>query len=242
MAAAAIECIAETGSTNAELLQRLRCGESLGEGYWLQALRQTAGRGRLGRAWVSEAGNLYSSTIVVLGPDDPPPHSLTFVTSLAVYDALRSIVGAKAPIQLKWPNDVEMDGAKISGILLERAGGTVVVGIGINVAHTPELESRRTTAISHEITGPTPGPGDVLHLLAQCFADRLAQWRTAGLAAIIADWSDKAHALGEIIAVSQPGGERLNGSFAGVEPDGALRLRLADGRTTQIYAGDVGPA
>ncbi|MFZ1477092.1 MAG: biotin--[acetyl-CoA-carboxylase] ligase, partial [Sphingorhabdus sp.] len=108
-----IEQVALTGSTNADLL--IRAAQSAPEGLWLRADAQDSGRGRLGRQWMSEPGNVFASTIVRLRPADPASSTLAFVAGLAAHDTLRQIAPEIA-IQLKWPNDIlTANGEKLCG-------------------------------------------------------------------------------------------------------------------------------
>src|SRR5690349_17278976 len=129
------------GSTNAEAFARARAGER--GPLWVTARRQTAGRGRRGRAWVSEPGNLYASLLLT---DPAPPQraaELSLVAALAVHDALADRAGVPGRrVALKGRNDVVCDGAKLAGILIEGEslpGGllAVVIGPGVNCAHHP---------------------------------------------------------------------------------------------------------
>lgn len=233
-----IEVVEETASTNADLVRRLGAGESIGQGFWLRAVRQSAGRGRRGKAWSSPAGNLYASTVVPLHAGDPPVHTLAFVAALAVHDLILSLLPAEVPVQLKWPNDVLVDGAKISGILLERCGDHVIVGIGVNVVSAPELSYRATTCILASGATDIDAQG-TLERLGPAFAERLAQWRRDGLAATLAAWQRGAYPVGTPLKVMLDGEGQVVGTFAGLDPDGALRLRLADGGLRVIHAGDV---
>lgn len=235
-----IEVVVETGSTNSDLIQRLSLGQPLAEGYWLRAERQSGGRGRLGRQWVSPAGNLYCSTMVYVRPGDPPAHSLSFVTGLAVHDMLVSQLStAVSPRWLKWPNDIVYDGAKMAGMLLERVGDTVVVGIGVNVVFAPEVEGRATTCI-HAANGRNANdPAQVMDYLAPCFARRLARWRSHGMADTLDQWLERAHREGTPLRVSDGVQSGMSGLFAGLEADGSLRLRLPDDRFVVINAGEI---
>ena len=143
-----ITLVEETGSTNADLAAAIRGGEGWAEGKWLVARRQTAGRGRQGRAWFDGAGNFMGSTVVAVGESGPPPASLSFVAALAVRDAAVAALGEGADLALKWPNDVLLSGGKLSGILLEMVRGAIVVGIGVNIAHAPQLPDRKTAALA----------------------------------------------------------------------------------------------
>ncbi len=230
-----ISTTAETESTNNDLLNFAAQGEE--EGFWLRAETQTAGRGRMGRGWVSPPGNLYASTLVRLGSGDPAAATLGFVAALALHDAVFATTPDNA-FQLKWPNDVMADGAKLSGILLERAGDAVVIGIGVNLASHPDLPDRKTTSLA-ALHGAAPEPEAFLITLATAFEGRMAQWRGDGVAVILAAWHAAAHPVGTALKVSLPGGDALSGLYDGLTDDGALRLRLADGTVRVIHAGDV---
>ncbi|MDF2638523.1 MAG: biotin--[acetyl-CoA-carboxylase] ligase [Novosphingobium lindaniclasticum] len=234
-----IEVVEETASTNADLSRRLGAGEGLAEGYWLRAVRQSAGRGRRGRPWSSPEGNLYASTVVALGANDPSVHTLAFVAALAVYDLMLSQLPPGSHCQLKWPNDVLVGGAKICGILLERARDHVIIGIGVNVVSAPDLPDRATTSIRAENPDNAEDAQAVLERLAACLAERLTQWRSEGLSSTLADWTRYAHPPGTPLLVTLDEEGLLPGAFAGLDPDGALRLRLADGSLRVVHAGDV---
>ena len=201
-------------------------------------MRQSAGRGRRGKAWSSPEGNLYASTVVARRAGDPPVHTLAFVAAVAVRDLIVSLLPGGTAIQLKWPNDVLVEGAKISGILLERRGDDVIVGIGINVVSAPELADRATTSI-HSAKGRIADAHGVLEILADAFAERLVQWRMEGLSATLNAWQQGAYPQGTALKVMLDGDGEVTGTFAGLDPDGALRLRLADASLRVIHAGDV---
>lgn len=232
-----LEIVTETGSTSADLLARLAAGEGGGEGHWLIADRQSAGRGRQGRTWLDAPGNFMGSTAVCLLPQDPPPASLSFVAALAVYEAVLGHVSAPRALQLKWPNDVLLGGAKLAGILLERSGDAAVIGIGVNLAAAPHLPDRPAWHLAR--SGPAPDRDLFAHQLAASFDRELDRWRQFGLAPILSRWLAAAHPVGSPLTVHGADGARIAGEFDGLEPDGALRLRLADGSARVIHAGDV---
>ncbi len=234
-----IEIAEQTGSTNADLAAAIRTGEGWAEGRWLVARRQTAGRGRQGREWFDGAGNFMGSTAVVPGEGAPPVASLSFVAALAVYDAALAMLGENGNLALKWPNDVLLDGGKLSGILLEMVRGVVIVGIGVNLARAPELPDRKTAALADVMTAPVLE--DFACGLAAAFDRRLEAWRTYGLGPTLeAFLAASIHAQGSPVKVHDTDGSVLSGSFAGLEEsDGALRLRLADGSERVIRAGDI---
>lgn len=231
-----ITTVAETGSTNADLLAAASVGAP--EGQWLRAERQSGGRGRLGRPWDSPAGNLYASTIVRLRPADPMPPTLAFVAAVALEEVATAYAGDSA-LQLKWPNDLLAGDAKLAGILLERAGDAVVIGFGVNLARSPELPDRPTTSVA-EVSGAAPDPAGFLIDLADAFARWLGRWRSDGFAAVRDRWLTRAHPIGSALCATASTG-RIEGLFDGLASDGALRLRLADGAIAQIRAGDVFP-
>ncbi len=208
--------------------------EGATEGLWLRAVEQTAGRGRLGRSWSSPPGNLYTSTLVRLRSGDPNPATLALVAAVALDEALRSY-GADAWI--KWPNDLFMGAAKLAGILLERSGEAVVVGIGVNLAHHPGGLERPTTSLAaHGLSAPDPDL--LLQDLAEAFFRWLAIWR-GGLDPVRRRWLERAHPIGTALSVRVPDQPAIDGLFDGLDPEGALRLRLASGAVQVIHAGDV---
>ncbi|MGB5485612.1 MAG: biotin--[acetyl-CoA-carboxylase] ligase [Parasphingorhabdus sp.] len=230
-----IETVKQTASTNADL-KALAGQGSAAEGYWLRAETQSGGIGRLGRKWESPKGNLYCSTVVDIRPGDPAPSSLSFVAGLAVYAVIRSYLPGTEMI-LKWPNDILVSQAKICGILLERVKNQVVVGIGVNIAVTPEVEGRLLTSLAAE--GAKIDAAGFLDRLTVTFSDLVRIWRDQGSPHILKEWQKLAHPVGSIITTSDERDERTTGEYAGLTADGALRLRKADGTLIEIRAGDI---
>jgi BirA family biotin operon repressor/biotin-[acetyl-CoA-carboxylase] ligase len=224
-----IRIVERTGSTNADLI----ANTDAAEGEWLVALEQVAGRGRQGRQWSSAKGNFAGSTIVCLRVDDPPATTLSLAAALALIDAVDVAVPAQ-PLMLKWPNDLLLSGDKVAGILLERSGDRIAVGFGVNLATAPALEDRRVASLGAAITPEAFAP-----LLAASFARMLAVWRTAESSVLVRAWEERAHSLGARLRVHVGRDEWVEGRFAGLEADGALRLQLDDGSTEIIRAGDV---
>jgi BirA family biotin operon repressor/biotin-[acetyl-CoA-carboxylase] ligase len=201
------------------------------EGDWLVAQSQSAGRGRQGRQWQSPAGNFHGSTLVMLSSGDPPAPSLSLASGLALIDAAE-VAAPDALLSLKWPNDLLSGSAKLGGILLERMGDRVVAGFGINLAEAPALDGRATAALPSQITPQAFAP-----LIAAAFARTLQAWRSK--ASLVEQWLGRAHPLGAPLTVHASPGEQVTGTFDGLEPNGALRLRLADGCLRVMHAGDV---
>lgn len=202
------------------------------EGEWLVALAQDAGKGRQGRRWQSLDGNFFGSTIVHLRAGDPAAPSLALAAGLALVEAVEAAAPGRA-LMLKWPNDVMLDGAKLAGILLERSGDCVVAGFGVNLATAPAIEGRVTADLSGTIAPQAFAP-----LLAASFTRLLVAWRSAEPGDFARAWLAHAHPIGTMLAVHVGSGETVSGTFAGIEPDGALRLEVA-GETRVIRAGDV---
>ncbi len=227
---------AELASTN-DALAALALSDAV-EGIWIVADQQTSGRGRRGRIWHSPPGNLFCSTLVRQNPVDPPLQQMSFVAALALHETLVAYTGN---IHLKWPNDLLVEGKKLSGILLEAGGAKenahVIIGIGVNLAHYPEDVERPATSIA-ALTGAAPQPMDVVTRLAENFARWRANWGAHGFAAVRAAWLARATGVGQRIEV-RLGQETLFGMFTGLDEAGALLLRLDSGVIRAVHAGDV---
>ncbi|HEX4565484.1 MAG TPA: biotin--[acetyl-CoA-carboxylase] ligase [Vicinamibacterales bacterium] len=233
----------ETGSTNDLAAAAADRGEA--EGTTFVAGAQTAGRGRLGRAWFSPPGaGLYVSTIVRRRSAAP---WITLAGGVAVAEGIRAATAL--PVQIKWPNDVVTAGSfgsrkKIAGILAEASSGTsgvdrVVLGIGINLrsaAYPPEIADR-ATAIEVELGRPVDA-GLVLAQLLARLNGVLEELANAGPPTLFQRWLDLApSAHGASIHWDAPGGQK-RGVTAGLAEDGALLVRTEDG-LERILAGEV---
>lgn len=204
------------------------------EGDWLVALHQNAGRGRQGRDWVSSDGNFFGSTLVHVRRGDPPAQSLSLAAGVALIRAVEAAAPATGLI-LKWPNDLMMGAAKLAGVLLERSGDRLVAGFGVNLAKAPAIDGRATAALS---SVALVSPESFAPLLAASFSRALAMWRE-DYQRLATGWMESAHPLGTVLTVHSGPGQRINGTFAGLEGDGALRLELETGVTEIVRAGDV---
>lgn len=229
-----LDFVKETGSTSADLAALVAGGAYAAEGTWLIADRQTAGKGRLGREWRDGAGNFMGSTVVHLRAGDPLPETLALVAGLALHEAVNPRLAE--PALLKWPNDVLVGGAKLAGILLERVGDAVIVGIGVNLAQAPEVADRATTSLA-DLGVSVDRDAFAADLTGQ-FATDLDRWRSFGLGPIVNRWIAAGHPVRTPLEVDDQG-ERLQGTFAGLTETGALQLRLADGAVRVIHAGEV---
>lgn len=232
------------GSTNEEALGRARAGEH--GSLWIVAERQSAGRGRRGRAWVSEPGNLYASLLITDAAPQAAVAGICFVAALALHDALLDTVHGVAPAQLKlkWPNDVLLDGKKLAGILVEGcsvagAAAATVIGFGVNCRHHPEQTEYPATDLAD--AGFSAPANELLGALGDAMTRRLREWdRGANFASIRSAWVARADGLGSEIRV-RLGDRTLAGTFEAIDPSGALVLARPDGARETVAAGDVFP-
>jgi BirA family transcriptional regulator, biotin operon repressor / biotin---[acetyl-CoA-carboxylase] ligase len=240
-----IEVVPSTGSTNADLLARALAGEP--EGVVLAAEVQTAGRGRMGRTWVSPPSAALTFSLLIR-PDVPAARRgwLPLLTGVAVAAAVTEVTGVQA--RLKWPNDLLAGEAKFAGILAEAAGDAVVVGIGLNVSTQPaELPSPGPGALpatSLRAAGATvlDRAGLLLAILVR-FERWYQAWRQAGgdpdrsgLREAYVSWSAT---IGRAVRAELPGGQALSGPAAGVDSDGRLLVRVSSGAEVPVAAADV---
>ncbi|HMM14180.1 MAG TPA: biotin--[acetyl-CoA-carboxylase] ligase [Parvibaculum sp.] len=239
-----LRAFAEIDSTNEEAR---RLGDAGVPGpIWITAERQTAGRGRRGREWVSPSGNFMGT--LFLRPQVGPRKAaeLSFVAALAVHDAVDALLPPplRPGLKLKWPNDLLHDGRKLAGILLESSGiagselAWLAIGIGINLARHPDNVEYPATSLA-ALGLPDVTPERALEFLAAAFDRRLRQWNEVqGFAAIREAWLARAAGLGGPITVRLVD-ETFEGIFVGLAPDGALDVRLPSGEIRKIAAGDV---
>lgn len=210
---------------------------------WITANRQTGGRGRRGRPWVSEAGNLYASLLLI----DPSPRedlsSLPLAVAVAVHDAIRAVLPLGAPpLEIKWPNDILVGRRKTCGILLEGEGlpggrHALVIGIGINIDARPGEAAYPVTSLHDE--GASVSPPDLFARLFASMAAALDLWDAGrGIAAIVERWRALACGVGEKITVNLPD-RSISGHFCGIDDKGMLMLDTGGASPLAIAAGDV---
>ncbi len=253
-----VRVVAETGSSNADLLAVAR--EGAREGVVLVAEAQTAGRGRMGRRWTSppRAGLTFS---VLLRPYGVPATLLGWVpllTGTAVAAALPAVTTVQP--RLKWPNDVLVGSAKLGGILAERSGSAVVVGIGLNVTQYPAELPEGATSLRLETeagggTGPDAAPGQtgvspsdlrtrVLVAVLTALSQRYLAWRDqfspgdAEASGLRQEYLALCTTLGREVTVTLPGGKAVSGTADGVDWAGRLEVGTAQG-AVPVSAGDV---
>ena len=237
-----IELLDEIGSTNDEAQRRAAAGER--GPLWIATRRQTAGKGRSGRVWnEASTGNVAATLLFEPGCAPARLSELSLVAGVAAHAAIADALPAAAAsrVELKWPNDVLIAGAKTSGILIESGnyGGATVslVGIGINVASAPVGIDRATTCLAAH--GTALDADAVLQLLAARMVHWLAVWRgTDGFAAIRAAWVARATPIGRTLEIKTNGGP-VAGTFAGLDHDGALLIDVAPDIRRRFTYGDV---
>jgi BirA family biotin operon repressor/biotin-[acetyl-CoA-carboxylase] ligase len=229
-------------STNSEVA-RLAL-EGAVEGLCVVANEQTAGRGRLGRKWMSPAGaGLYFSILLKPSVEMNKWPLLTLLAAVAVHDALRDTCGLETDI--KWPNDIVAGGRKLCGILAETLeadkGRAVILGIGINLSAAAFPPDLRSAAISLEEATSEACDGETILEVLLCSVARYYEiFQTSGGSRQIIDtWCNySSYAQGKQIRVLV-GGEILEGTTRGLEGDGALRVETVDGAIEIVRAGDV---
>ena len=231
----------DVGSTNSVCLEHAHAGDS--GRLWVTARRQLGGRGRRGRVWVSEAGNLYASLLLVDAAPQAALASLPLVVALALHRAISAEMPfAGDRIRIKWPNDILVDGAKVSGILIEAEAlpdgrGAVVIGCGVNIAHKPDNPLYPATSLSE--AGASTSPDALFARLMVELAHALDVWQAGeGIDDIVSSWKVLVHGIGQPISVNLPD-RSLSGIFFGIEKDGLLAIRLDSGETLRIASGDV---
>ncbi|WP_298961705.1 biotin--[acetyl-CoA-carboxylase] ligase [uncultured Roseibium sp.] len=228
------------GSTNSLCFERARAGSP--GNLWIRSEIQTEGRGRRGRDWASPGGNLFASLLLI----NPEPAArigeLPLAAAVALAEAVDKAAGTLQLVKLKWPNDLLVEGAKLSGILLEAetlsdGRQAVVLGFGVNCVSHPPLSLYQATDLRS--LGFQVSAERLFETLTSAMADQLAQWRqTGGFETVRRAWLKRAAHLGNRITVKL-GQEEITGIFADLDARGHLVLRQDDGRQRTIFAGDV---
>ncbi len=205
------------------------------------AREQTAGRARRGRAWSSLRGNLFASFVWRESAHQDRIGELPLIASLSLAEAVDATSGIYGRVKLKWPNDLLIDGSKISGILLEAEtfdsnSRLIVCGFGVNCVAHPDLGEYPTTSLMQQ--GLRVDADHLFTQLAKSFECNLMKWRHFRFAEMRQEWIERAVGVGKPIRVRLPDQE-LSGLFQGLADDGRLRLRRANGIEQLISAGDV---
>ncbi len=210
---------------------------------WITARVQTRGRGRSGRSWASAGDSLAATLLFAPACAMTALPHVSLVAGVAAHDAIAGALptASRASCRLKWPNDVLIAGAKVSGILVEStilgAGPIVAIGTGINVRQVPSLDDRAVAALAAH--GATADVAVVGRSLAHALAHWIAVWAAGNnFAAVREAWLARAGAAGEPMSVNA-GGERIAGRFAGLDADGGLLLDDQSGVRRKFSFGDV---
>lgn len=242
------------GSTSDEALALARGGDR--GSVWITANEQTAGRGRRGRPWQTQRGNLAASVYVTTTAIPGRAATLGFVGGLALHDALSRLApnlaiqmaldgaeGGRSRLALKWPNDlIDDSGAKVAGILLQSVNLPVgqvgiVAGIGVNIASAPEGLEHPATSLA--ALGDSVKAETLFEELAEAWVDHERRWdHGRGLDAIRSLWLERASGVGGPVAVRTEEGV-TRGVFETIDADGCLVVRAADGSARRVTAGDV---
>ena len=236
-----IELLADTGSTNADLLARHAGGGDI-RGTVLVAEHQSAGRGRQGRSWSAPPRSHIALSIGADAAGIPAPAWgwLPLLTGVAVADAVEATTGIGP--SLKWPNDILVGGGKLGGILAEVASPdpVIVVGVGLNVTLTAD-EAPDPRATSLLMLGSTMTDRSALlgAVLAELTA-RIDRWQaTAGLdPALARDYRARSATLGTPVRAELPGGREITGTAADIDDSGQLLIDTGS-QTVAVSAGDV---
>lgn len=235
-----LDVVAETGSTNVDLLTRAATGEDV-DGVVLIAEHQTAGRGRHGRTWVTVPGAQITMSVGVAAGDVPTDAWgwLTLAAGVAVVDAVEAETGVAAG--LKWPNDVLADDKKLAGILAEVAAPQrrIVVGVGLNVAPASEELAGEATSLV-DLGAVAPDRDRLVCRLLTELGERILGWRAAGGAdeQLKSDYHDRSLTIGSQVRVVLPGNRELVGAATSIDARGRLCLECA-GEAVAVSAGDV---
>lgn len=234
-----VTVLPESPSTNAALVALALDGAP--EGTVLVTEHQTAGRGRLDRVW--ETPTRAALTFSVLLHPTVSAADWPWVPLLAGYAVQQALRELGVPADLKWPNDIHVDGAKLGGILSERVetanGPAAVIGIGLNVSTTAEELPVETATSLALATGSSPDRTELLAALLGSLAEEYVAWQRARTDPLRAAYTDACVTIGQEVRVDLPSGERLTGTATGIDGGGRLVLATATGETTTVGAGDV---
>ncbi len=227
-------------STNTQANRFAQTGE-LGP-MWISADIQTSGKGRRGRQWVSDTGNLYCTGLYPHPRDIGNAARLSFAAALSVVETLEHYIDPDL-IKIKWPNDVLVDNAKIAGILLESGSyeGTiwVAMGIGINLVSSPRLHDRDTIYLAHYMsTEKKMNAQTILHILADKFDYWRGEYLQNGFASVRNAWLAKSIGIGGPVTARLLN-QQISGTAIGMDSEGALEIKTKNGKVVKIHVGDV---
>ncbi len=231
-----IRRLAEAASTQDLAIAAAQSGEQ--GPLVFTADRQTAGRGRSGRAWEAPAGNLNFSAMLRPGETPLQAAHWSLMAGVAVFDAVAAHMPSASGLMLKWPNDLLLNGAKLAGVLIDSAVTPtglvdwIVIGAGVNIATAPSLPNRAIACLADIGLSVLP------ETLARTLASQLAKWLEEPPAETRQAWLDRAHAPGTALRVHQTD-RIIEGIFLGLAEDGSLRLATPEPGESIILSGEV---
>lgn len=212
----------------------LDLGAALHSEFLVMAASQTGGRGRHGRVWHSPIGNLYVS-FVVRGILPSLLSQFALLWGVILQNCIAGFTDRL--VQCKWPNDILIEGKKVSGILIERYKNVLVVGVGINVAHVPEPVQFPATCLNDHVSSPID-LSVLLERICQDYEINRKKWEEAGFEMVRQTWLNAAWRLGDEIIIRQEDRDVV-GVFETIDNAGALCIKNASGLTEKLYVGDL---
>jgi len=229
-------------STNAEARRQADGGET--GPLWISADSQNAGRGRRGRDWVSNPGNLYASLLIGFRVSLTTASQLSFIAALAIYDTVAKLLPANSPLEVKWPNDILLADKKMAGILIEtipandKALTLLAIGCGVNLSNAPAQTTYGATWLNAHREQDV-APDMFLNSLNKNMKSWLDVWKNGqSFDLIIKAWQQRTSLIGKRISLTSAN-KTTTGTFLSLAADGALIMQLADGRQKHFHAGDV---
>ena len=210
---------------------------------WVVASAQSKGKGRRGRVWQTQSGNLAASIYIKIPKETQNPEILSFVAAIAVANSVKQLVGEEATdLALKWPNDVLLNKAKLAGILLEAqifpsGDRAIIVGMGINVSSAPQGLPYNTIALNH--IDPAISETSVFKMLSDNWTVVFNQWDYGrGREKILEQWREMAYGIGKPVKIERVN-DRISGIFHSIDGEGRLIVEKINGQKEIISAGDV---
>ncbi len=210
------------------------------DAYIIVADTQLSGRGRLGNGWQGDTGNVFFNMVTQLDIPMQQWSQLSLVIALALSDVISNVLDTAAKVQIKWPNDILVNGAKIAGVLLETIHThtpkpKLSMGIGVNIVSSPPIDGYPTCYIRQ--FGGTISATDTIPMIVNRYTHWLQAWHKNGMASIVSLWLARAWGMGNTIRVRTPQ-KHIHGVFVGLSPSGELLLQTTSGNIT-VNAGEV---
>jgi BirA family biotin operon repressor/biotin-[acetyl-CoA-carboxylase] ligase len=235
--------IDECESTN-DLVRRL-AESGAPQGTWISARRQVGGRGRLGRKWEGIEGNLFLSMVARVSPMERWSW-VPMATAIAVAECLAEF-NPKLDVQIKWPNDLWLDGAKLGGILCEASGGAahsyIVIGLGLNCTRAPEGLDQAATSLTEFLSrngARVEVTADEIRMpLVSAITSILGDLQTQGPESLLARYNCRSVLKPGSVIEWHSEGKTNQGTVEGVGPAGELQIRDSNGKSVKLYAEDV---